>query len=309
MDKTKSVNRLFLATVICVFGVSWIIQRFGINLPYYPSMVLGEAVIAFPALLYLLIKRIPAGEWIPHRKLDGRTVGKLLLLTVLLLPLMMFLNALSMLFSTNYVAQDTTFLQDNSIWLNLLVIAVIPAVFEEFCFRGVLYGGWRENGPLAAAVVCGITFGLMHRNLNQFFYAAVLGFVFSVIVEATGSVFASMAVHFFINGWSVLLIALMGPLSEYLDSALGSGYAQQLQQEAVTAQSLLDTLNLYGPLAVICTALAGCVMVWIARGLGRQPELRGCFTKKGQRFWSVWMPSLCLACGFCIGYMVMLEVF
>ena len=48
------------------------------------------------------------------------------------------------------------------------------------------------------------------------------GFVFSVIVEATGSVFASMAVHFFINGWSVLLIALMGPLSEYLDSALAA---------------------------------------------------------------------------------------
>ena len=50
-----------------------------------------------------------------------------------------------------------------------------------------------------AALMSGLIFGLMHLNFNQFSYGFVLGVIFAAVVEASGSIYASMAIHFLIN--------------------------------------------------------------------------------------------------------------
>ena len=80
--------------------------------------------------------------------------------------------------------------------VQLLIIAVLPACVEEFVFRGLIYHSYRKNGILGAAVLSGLVFGLMHLNINQLSYAAVMGIIFALLVEATGSMYSSMLAHY-----------------------------------------------------------------------------------------------------------------
>ena len=53
----------------------------------------------------------------------------------------------------------------------------------------------------------------MHLNFNQFSYGFVLGVIFAAVVEASGSIYASMAIHFLINFQSAQAINALTSLT------------------------------------------------------------------------------------------------
>ena len=57
----------------------------------------------------------------------------------------------------------------------IVVIAVLPAVFEELFFRGVLLRGLRGMPVWAAALICGGLFSLFHQNPAQTLYQFFCG--------------------------------------------------------------------------------------------------------------------------------------
>lgn len=191
MNKTKSINRLFLCMVLWALVSPYLLQGILSQLSMVQLSVAGEILFAVPVILYLVIRRIRPDTWIPFRKIGISTLLMSVLTGILLLPLVTFINAFSMLFATNYVSESSEQLVSNPFWVNLLIIAVIPAVMEELIYRGIFYHAYREKGVILGAVASAIVFGVMHRNLNQFFYAAVLGVVFCILVEITGSIYAS----------------------------------------------------------------------------------------------------------------------
>ena len=55
-------------------------------------------------------------------------------------------------------------------------VALLPAICEEFTHRGLLLNGTRKLwGYKTAIIVSSIFFGLMHLNIQQFFFATILG--------------------------------------------------------------------------------------------------------------------------------------
>jgi uncharacterized protein len=81
----------------------------------------------------------------------------------------------------------------------ILVIVVAPAA-EEFFFRGFFYRALRSRFTvLAAALIDGLVFGAIHytgaKTLSVLPVLAVLGFVFCMLYERTGSILPGMAVH------------------------------------------------------------------------------------------------------------------
>lgn len=303
MNKTKSINRLLLCMVlwaiIAPILLNGILSRFSMT----QLSVAGEFLFAIPVILYLIIKRIRPNTWIPFRKIGISTLLMSMLTGFLLLPLVTFINAFSMLFATNYVSESSTQLMNNSVWVNLLIIAVIPAVVEELIYRGVFYHAYREKGVMLGAIASAIVFGVMHRNLNQFFYAAVLGVFFCILVEITGSIYASMAAHFTINGWNVLLISLQKPLASLTGEAA--------VETELTKETLVATVGVMGVLAVFSTALAAGVMIWMTKHCKREPHMRWCFRKhefpEGVKKNFV-TPSFAVAIVVVVIYMILLEI-
>lgn len=97
-------------------------------------------------------------------------------------------------------------------WINLVVyilsVAVIPAMTEEFIFRGVLLGILKKYGESFAVVTSALLFGLMHQNFVQLPFAFVGGLVFGYITIYTGSIVPAMAVHFANNLFSCIFTSL-----------------------------------------------------------------------------------------------------
>lgn len=304
MNKTKSINRLFLCTVLWALACPYLLQGILSRMSAVQISVAGEFLFAVPVILYLVIKRIRPNTWIPFRRIDAAALLMSLLTGFLLLPLVTFINAFSMLFATNYVNESSAQIIDNPLWVNLLIIAVIPAVTEELIYRGIFYHAYREKGVILGAVASAVVFGIMHRNLNQFFYAAVLGVIFCILVEITGSIYASMAAHFAINSWNVILLALQKPLAQM------TGETEAVQAE-LTKEMLVATVGVMGVIAVVSTALAAGVMIWMTKHCRREPHMRWCFRKhelpEGVKRNFV-TPSFAVTAGVALVYMILLEI-
>ncbi len=98
--------------------------------------------------------------------------------------------------SSSSTIADTSFF---SFLLQVLVVAVFPAICEETTHRGLLLNGFSSMGIKRAVIFSSLLFGLMHLNINQFFYATVLGFIIAVSVIASKSIFPAMIIHFMNN--------------------------------------------------------------------------------------------------------------
>lgn len=107
-----------------------------------------------------------------------------------------------------YKLTDFSLPYSNAGWyiLNLLLLAVLPAIAEELVFRGVIFNGLRRNVSDAAAIFLSATlFTLMHSSLEQFIYPFILGVILAWLVLRTGSVVSSIIVHMCNNALAITL--------------------------------------------------------------------------------------------------------
>lgn len=83
--------------------------------------------------------------------------------------------------------------------ITLLYASIVAPVVEEIIFRGLLLNKLRRFGDIPAILLSGLAFGFFHFNLSQFFYAAVLGFIFAYVAIRTNSIKYSILLHVMIN--------------------------------------------------------------------------------------------------------------
>ncbi len=96
------------------------------------------------------------------------------------------------------------------LWL-LLLVAVIPAVCEEFLFRGAILSGLRTRFTVVAAVaINGALFGLLHapQAVFRFLPTAWLGLVLAWAVWESRSIWLGVLLHFLNNGAILMLTVL-----------------------------------------------------------------------------------------------------
>lgn len=87
----------------------------------------------------------------------------------------------------------------------LVVVAVLPAIFEETLFRGVVLSGLKQFGQIGSALLCGALFSLYHQNPPQTIYQFICGTAFAFIAIRSGSILPSILSHF-INNAIVLVL-------------------------------------------------------------------------------------------------------
>jgi sodium transport system permease protein len=92
------------------------------------------------------------------------------------------------------------------VWQMYLLMAVLPAICEEFAFRGLLLHGIRKRfHPIVRCLVVGIVFGVFHYTLFRIAPTALLGVVLTAIAMMTGSILPGILFHVANNGFSIWL--------------------------------------------------------------------------------------------------------
>lgn len=112
------------------------------------------------------------------------------------------------------LAELTEFLTDfentGHFLLCILVIAIIPAVGEEFLFRGVLQNIFRISvkNPHIAIWASALIFSIFHNQFYGLVPRMLLGAIFGYLYYWSGSLFLPMLGHFINNGLSLVLMFL-----------------------------------------------------------------------------------------------------
>jgi len=89
--------------------------------------------------------------------------------------------------------------------ISMVIIGLLPALFEEVCFRGGLQNilmRWFK-GPWVAIIITSIIFSAVHFSYYGFFVRAVLGIFLGLIFYYSGSLWLSILFHFLFNGIQV----------------------------------------------------------------------------------------------------------
>jgi membrane protease YdiL (CAAX protease family) len=88
----------------------------------------------------------------------------------------------------------------------ILIVALQPAVCEEFFCRGFLAASFRELKSEGAVIfLTSLIFGFLHMDLYAFLPAAILGAAFAFIALRTRSLLIPMILHFLNNAFSVVV--------------------------------------------------------------------------------------------------------
>lgn len=107
------------------------------------------------------------------------------------------------------------FLSTKSIWgliVNLLMIAVIPAIGEELFFRGILQKfiiDWTKN-PLRGIIITAFFFSFFHLQFYGFLPRFYLGVLFGLMYYWSGTIWLPIIAHFINNGAAVMVYFFFG---------------------------------------------------------------------------------------------------
>lgn len=170
------------------------------------ALFLNHAIIfLIPALIYVIITKDNVKKLFRLNKLYLKDILLIVVIAIASYPLMGCLSAISGLFFENNVGNFMEIISPTSYIGMMLLIAVMPAITEEVTLRGVVLSGYDNQPKFKAALMTGILFGIFHLDPQQFLYAAALGFLLAYVVRVTNSIFASVLMHFIINGISISL--------------------------------------------------------------------------------------------------------
>ncbi|MBR4983668.1 MAG: CPBP family intramembrane metalloprotease [Lachnospiraceae bacterium] len=271
---SKKANRLFLSVVMLHFVLIAILiagsQFFSLDI--IGNLLASQMVILAPALIVILfgkekIKLCDLG----FCKIKISTAFLVVVYTLLCMPLVTVVNAISMLFVDNTVAALSSDILAVPFPMALFMIAIFGPFSEEFVFRGIIFNSYRKDGnALGAILLSALVFGFMHMNLNQAAYAFVIGIALAFVMIATGSIWSSVIMHFIINAQSVCLM--------YITEFLMPG-SMAAESAAITNDELLMTIGVYSIIAAVTTVLAICLLIFIAEREGHKEELKKLLVK------------------------------
>lgn len=93
--------------------------------------------------------------------------------------------------------------------LMVLRTAVIPALVEEFAFRGVIMQPLRKYGDWFAIITSAVLFGCIHGNFMQIPFAMIAGVALGYVCVVSGSMWVNIALHLLNNLFSVLYTMIL----------------------------------------------------------------------------------------------------
>jgi len=101
--------------------------------------------------------------------------------------------------------------------LNILLLAILPAVLEELIFRGIIFSGLKDKHSAFNTILVSSTFFmLMHGTLQQTVFQFIIGIVLGLIMYYTDNVLYPIIMHF-VSNLIILLAAFFSTSSVPID--------------------------------------------------------------------------------------------
>lgn len=181
------------------------------NTPMFLFDIFISAFAAFiPGVFYFLFSGTSISDAIKVKYVKFKL---LIPISLLGLGTAMFANTASNIVANNFSLfglennvnfSETTYTTLEKV-LYVIAVSLVPALAEEFAFRGVLMGTLRKYGDAFAIISSAVLFGAMHGNISQIPFAFILGLLFAFVDCKTNSIIPSIIIHFLNNFYAVMM--------------------------------------------------------------------------------------------------------
>jgi membrane protease YdiL (CAAX protease family) len=280
----------FFLTVLFVLPLNilllYISRETGWQMSALENVLISQGYFLVCVSIYLLATRQKVSEALRIRKFHLGSALLVLLLLATACPVTFWLNAVSQLFVTNEVATTIYDISINIPYLaGILALGALPGLVEEIICRGVMLNAHNLRSLKAGVITSAVVFGLLHMNFNQIAYALFLGLLFALIVEATGSLLATMLAHAVFNAVSTSFIYLLPFLLELQEELTGMAAEMGVEEmitEGAGQQEILLAILVLTPFAIGGLVMSGLLLYLIAK-LNKREEVLMSLYKKGYK--------------------------
>lgn len=265
----KKVNYAFLISILlyigCTFGTAYLFPALLDNI--FLNNLICELVVILPGIVFAACSEERLAEFLHFRKIKISTGLVIIPFTLLSMPVITLVNLISQFFTENTAAATMENFQiaDMPFRFLLFSIGIFGPFCEELACRGIYYRGYARSGSgFKAMLLSALLFALVHMNVNQAMYAFVMGLMAVLLVEAAGSLWASMIYHMLINSSQALMMYVML-------KANPSAYSEAA--EIVTVDNMILALAAYLVVASVTLPFAWALLVWMSGNEGRRGVL------------------------------------
>ncbi len=133
------------------------------------------------------------------------------------------------------------------LFINILVIAIIPAIGEEMLFRGIIQQSLQKriNNAHVAIIITSILFSAFHLMFLTFLPRLLLGLLMGYIFFWSRNLWIPIGAHFINNGLYVVLVFLFSNDPSSVTKKYESMGTSQGMQEAILVSLITVTLLLW----------------------------------------------------------------
>ncbi len=210
------------------------------------SILHSTIIFGIPIMYFLIFKsNYTIKDTLNLNKISRSHITFSIICTVLFIPLGGFLSLVTSLFFNNNIADYLMHIATVPSWKLLIILAILPAFFEELIMRGVFLSNFKGLPIHIVAFINGLFFCIMHQDLQQSMYTFIFGVYLTYLVYYTGSIIAPMIAHFVFNSNSVISLALY-------KNYYGDDFLTELSKEEVITKEILLSQGL---VALLCISI------------------------------------------------------
>ncbi len=271
---------------------------------YYSIVILQMMIFLLPGAVWA---KFSGERYIRRMRLNLIKVNSIVL--ILAASVLMISGGLliSILFggleslSSNFSLYDTFISKDNGtvpvkLYL-ILAYAVLPAICEEFVFRGILCIEYEKGGVMRAIILSSVFFGMLHFNVVNLPVYIFAGAILAMSLYATRSLLGPIFVHFLYNlfglfgqpymnslynltgstSFFIFLVAILflvsaaifcGQAAKLYKKYLYSGYSADyrrpvIKDSAKLRDSYLDVIKAPSAIACLAVYIIAVIISWL----------------------------------------------
>lgn len=185
--------------------------------------------IFIPSLIIIKSSGRKMTELMPFKKIEGK---KLFAIVMCGMSLCMVAQIMSTLIGVNFalfgidIYKGLEMEQATGIFdliMSVVCTAVIPALVEEFAYRGLVLGILKKHDELLAVFGSAFLFGMLHGNFAQIPFAFVVGLILGYVRVKTDSMLPGILIHFGNNFYAVVVTHFAEVLPEAYGGMVEAG--------------------------------------------------------------------------------------
>jgi membrane protease YdiL (CAAX protease family) len=174
------------------------------------ALLIPQLVLVLPCLLWMVLRRYPFRQTLRLEPLTGRLALWSAAVGLACYPVVVGLASLIELALSRIGPGPQTPAPSSALdaIAYAVVLILVAPITEEPIFRGFVMSAWLRRGTVPGLVLSAFLFASIHFQIVALLPIGLLGVVFAVLVQRTGSIYSSMIAHACYNALGTLFILL-----------------------------------------------------------------------------------------------------